>query len=461
MSFNSISFIFVFFPAALLLYAVVPKPVKNALLVILSLLFYAWGNPADLPVLLFSLAFNYLAAIEIDEWRNRGEEQKSRFAMLTTVAVDLLLLGFYKYTGFLLGIFGISYTGAPLPLGISFFTFSVLSYIFDVYRGTCPAQTNVIRYSLYVALFVKITSGPIVEYNQMADQLEDRKITMTSFGSGLSMFLMGLFKKVLLADNLSAAFSGVYGSGEMAAATAWLGMIFYSLQLYFDFSGYSDMAIGLGRMLGFKFGKNFDYPYLADGPSDFWRRWHISLGRWFRDYVYIPLGGNRCSKSRQLMNLSVVWLLTGIWHGASWNYIIWGIYHGFFVIFEKFVLGRHRELIPRPVRTGATVLIAFIGWIFFFCPGLEDSFRWIGTMFGAGAGIWNHVTTYYLTSNLLLLVLAVLFCTPYPRRLAETFAWKRSKAISGASVAVYLLLFILCVSNMIANTYSSFLYFQF
>ena len=462
MSFNSISFIFIFFPAAILLHLFVPRPVKNPILVILSLLFYAWGEPANLPVLLFSMAFNYLSAIEIAEWQSRDLKTRSRIAVITTVAVDLLLLGFYKYTGFLAGIFGIGYSGSSLPIGISFFTFSVLSYIFDVYRGTSPVQTNIIRYSLYVSLFAKITSGPIVEYNQMEEQLGDRKVSFTAFGSGLFLFLTGLFKKVLLADNLSTAFAGVYGSGNMAAATAWLGMIFYSLQLYFDFSGYSDMAIGLAKMLGFRFDKNFDYPYLADGVTDFWRRWHISLGRWFRDYVYIPLGGNRCTKGRQFLNLAAVWILTGIWHGAGLNYIFWGIYHGFFVIVEKFVLGDHRKLIPKPIRVGFTVLVAFVGWIFFFCPTLGEAFRWIGAMFGgAGAGIWNSVTSYYLSSNLVLLLLAVIFCTPYPQRLLESISWKRSKVSAGLSALLYLLLFVLCVSNMIANTYSSFLYFQF
>ena len=462
MTFNSITFAFIFLPASLLLYYIVPRRIKSFVLVLLSLLFYAWGDIRYLLLLLFSMAFNYLAALEIYGWRNRGFEEKTKAGVISAVAVNLALLGFYKYMGFLLGIVGIRYQAPPLPIGISFYTFTVLSYVLDVYFGKASCERNIISYMLYVSFFPKITQGPIVEYHKIKEQLAEREISVPGLCSGMRLFLVGMFKKVLIADNLGAAFASLQGVGKMASATAWLGMIFYSLQLYFDFSGYSDMAIGLGRMFGFRLEKNFDYPYMADSVSDFWRRWHISLGAWFRDYVYIPLGGNRCSQARQIMNLSVVWLLTGIWHGASWNFIVWGIYHGLWVIGDKVFFSKFMNRVPRLFRIIGTTLIAFFGWIFFFTPTLGAAFGWMGQMFGsARLGFWNATTSYYLGSNAILLILAFLCCGPNVSRVVNAYSYEKSKVHAGISVACYLLLFILCISNMIANSYSSFLYVRF
>ena len=382
MTFNTILFLFTFLPISLIVYYVFPKRFRNIPLVLLSLVFYAWGNPTYLLLMAFSVLFNYVTGLQLDAYRQQERTTGAKTAMISAVVVNLLVLGFFKYYGFLISTIN-SITGLslhapdlPLPLGISFFTFSVLSYVFDVYRGRAEVQKNFLDFTLYVTFFPKVTSGPIVQYQDMAAQLRDRSMAPAKFGAGISLFLVGLGKKVLIADNLGATFSAISGLSAMSAGTAWLGMILYSLQLYFDFSGYSDMAIGLAKCFGFDFAKNFDYPYLSTSISEFWRRWHISLGAWFRDYVYIPLGGNRCSKRRQLINLAVVWLLTGLWHGSAWNFVLWGVYHGIFVILEKFVLKDFLPKIPKALRIFITVLLVFFGWVLFFSPSLMGAIHY-------------------------------------------------------------------------------------
>ena len=350
----------------------------------------------------------------------------------------------------------------PLPLGISFFTFSVLSYVFDVYRGRAEVQKNFLDFSLYVTFFAKVTSGPIVQYKDMAPQLRERQMVPAKFGAGISMFLVGLGKKVLIADNLGATFSAISGLSTMSAGTAWLGMILYSLQLYFDFSGYSDMAIGLAKCFGFDFSANFDYPYLSASISEFWRRWHISLGAWFRDYVYIPLGGNRCSKERQLINLAVVWLLTGLWHGSAWNFVIWGVYHGIFVILEKFVLKDIWPKVPKFLRIFVTTLLVFFGWVLFFSPSLSGAIHYYGQMFGAGhMGLFDGTFRYYFFGSLRLLIVAFLGCGPIVRRIHQRLCYYKGGKRTYVSVIGFVLLLILCVAYMMSATYSSFLYVQF
>lgn len=461
MSFQTIPFIFLFLPAALILYRLVPGRAKNLMLVILSLLFYAWGDMAHLLILIFSMAFNYLAGAEIDNYLKAGRHGMARIAVIASAAADLALLGFYKYTGFFLSIFGVSYTPQDMPIGISFFTFTVLSYIFDIYYGKAEPERNIIRYAVYVSFFPKIISGPITEYGKIREQLADHPVTGPKFRSGIQLFLIGLFKKLLIADNLGETFQALQKSGDLASAGAWLGMVCYSLQLFYDFSGYSDMAIGLARMFGFEFEANFDHPYISDGVTDFWRRWHISLGQWFRDYVYIPMGGNRCSSRRLALNLLVVWILTGFWHGASWNFIFWGLYHGAWVLLDRFVIRMFFDKIPKPVRIGCTVLIAFFGWVFFFSPSLSSAFHWFGMMFGsAHLGFWNGATTYYLTGSLPVLILAVIFCSPKPGAYIEKLSL-RTRNSAAVSVAGYVFLFAVCIAAMVSNTYTSFLYFKF
>lgn len=468
MTFNTILFVFTFLPLSLILYYIVPKRFRNIPLVLLSLVFYAWGNPTYLILMVFSVLFNYVTGLQLDAYQQQERTTGAKVTMISAVVVNLLILGFFKYYGFLIStvnsITGLSLHAPdlPLPLGISFFTFSVLSYVFDVYRGRAEAQKNFLDFSLYVTFFAKVTSGPIVQYKDMAPQLRERKMVPAKFGAGLSMFLVGLGKKVLIADNLGATFSAISGLTSMSAGTAWLGMVLYSLQLYFDFSGYSDMAIGLAKCFGFDFAKNFDYPYLSTSISEFWRRWHISLGAWFRDYVYIPLGGNRCSKQRQLINLAVVWLLTGLWHGSAWNFVLWGIYHGIFVILEKFVLKDFLPKVPKVLRIFVTVLLVFFGWVLFFSPSLMSAIHYYGQMFGAGhMGLFDGTFRYYFFGSLRLLIVAFIGCGPLVRRIHQRLCYFKGGKLTYVSVALFVLLLIVCVAYMMSATYSSFLYVQF
>ncbi len=468
MTINSLYFIFLFLPVSLILYYVFPKRWRDIPLVLASLVFYAWGNPQYLLLLAFSILFNYITGLELEEFHAQERPTAAKVTLIIALVMNLLVLGFFKYYGFLISNINsltglhLPYTELPLPLGISFFTFSVLSYVIDVYRQKAPAQRNILKFSVYVSFFPKIISGPIVPYATLAPQLQDRVTAPAKFGAGVNLFLVGLAKKVLLADNLGAAFATISAMDSMSVGTAWLGMLLYGFQLYFDFSGYSDMAIGLSKMVGFDIDKNFDHPYLSASISEFWRRWHISLGAWFREYVYIPLGGNRCSVKRNVLNLSVVWLLTGIWHGASWNFILWGVYHGAFVLLEKFVLKDRLNKIPRPLRVLGTAFVVFFGWVLFFSPSLGSALHYYGPMFWAGhMGLLGNTAKYYFTGNLLLLILALIGCGPIVQRLHQRLAYWKGGVATYVSVACYILLLVLSVAYLLSATYTSFLYVQF
>ncbi len=450
MSFSSIPFLFVFFPAALALHLIMPRKLKPVLLLLLSLVFYAWGDVRHIVILLFSILFNYFAGLELRAFREQENQSMARIAVWTTTAVNVLVLCFYKYFS------------DALPVGISFFTFSALSYIFDVYRGKAEGERNILTAALYIAFFPKLISGPIMQYAAFREQLAAFRTTKEDVFAGLELFLVGLFKKLLLADRLGVVFTAIHGQSDMAAATAWLGMILYSLQLYYDFSGYSDMAIGLARMMGFHIDPNFDHPYTSRNVSEFWRRWHISLGAWFRDYVYIPLGGNRCGTKRQLMNLAAVWLLTGIWHGSTLNFVFWGVYHGLFIVLERFVIKDRLDAVPHAVRALLTDLVVFIGWVFFFSPSLGAGFAYVGQMLGAGhMGFWDGTTSFYLLNNLVLLIAALLFTGPALRNLHENILTHYPRGGIALSVVLYGVLLAFSVAAMVNATYSSFLYFQF
>ncbi len=467
MQFASLLFLFVFLPVTLIVYYLSPKRIKNVTLVLASLVFYAWGQPQALVLMGVSLVFNYLTGMEIALLRGNGRYGGAKAVAGLAVAANLFLLALYKYAGFaadnlsaLLGL-PIQVTQLPLPLGLSFFTFTVLSYLLDILWGKAPAERNFLCFAAYVTMFPKLSSGPIVRYADIAPQLRERNHSIAGFGNGLNQFLVGLAKKVLLADNLGVVFGTIQGLSSMSAATAWLGCLCYSLQLYFDFSGYSDMAIGLARMLGFRIDKNFDYPYLSASVSEFWRRWHISLGLWFRTYVYIPMGGNRCSVPRQLLNLTVVWLLTGIWHGASWNFLVWGLWHGCFVILEKFAFKPFFEKIPRVFRHIYLLLAVMLGWVFFFSPSLGGAVEYLGLMFHS-SGVWlDGMFLYQLSSNLPLLLAAVIGCGPWLRKLHQRLAYVHGGAAMTVSVIAYMLTLIACVAYLVSNTYSAFLYAQF
>ena len=370
--------------------------------------------------------------------------------LVFAVACDIALLCVYKYSG------------AGLPLGISFYTFSELSYLFDIYYGKAEAEKNPFKLSLYVSFFPKVTSGPIVKYADFSEQLDSLRFDFENISDGTALFLKGLFKKVLIADNLGVAFASVTELNLISGATAWLGMIFYSLQLYYDFSGYSDMAIGLAKVFGFSFDKNFDYPYMSKSISEFWRRWHISLGAWFRDYVYIPLGGNRVSSAMLLRNLLVVWLLTGIWHGSTGNFVVWGLYHGFFVILERFVIKDSFDGIPSVIRIIITDFIAFVGWVFFFSDSLPDALYYIMEMFGAdGLGFFDKTAFFLFFDNLFLLIVAIALATPFPKLLHDKLAYEKGGVWRVLSVVAAVVLMILAVSGIIGSTYTTFLYFKF
>lgn len=468
MSLNSIFFIFLFLPISLILYYIIPKRFRSIPLVVCSLVFYAWGTPEYLILIVFSVLFNYITGIEIDELLEQERWTASTVTLVIGIVVNLLILGFYKYYGFIVSninaVSGLDLNtpDLPLPLGLSFYTFTVLSYIIDVYNDRTAPQKNLLDFTVYVTFFPKIISGPIVQYADMEKQLKERTMTPAKFGAGINMFIVGLAKKVIIADNLGSIFSAISGMETMSIGTAWLGMILYSLQLYYDFSGYSDMAIGISKLFGFDIEKNFDHPYLSSSISEFWRRWHISLGSWFREYVYISLGGNRCVKWKQIRNLLVVWLLTGLWHGSSWNFIVWGLYHGAFVLLEKFVLKNYLPRIPKPIRIFGTVLVAFFGWVLFFSPSLSSALHYFGQMFGAGhMGFLDATAMYYFKNAFVLLVMAFMGCGGLVQRVHQQLAYRKGGRITYVSIACYIVLLVISVAYLLSATYTSFLYVQF
>ena len=437
-------------PIVLILARFVPGRAKQVVAFVAGIIFYAWGDPKMLIPILISIIIHFITGIEIESYDDTGNVLARTLALWTTVFIDVAVLAVFKYTSI------------SFPIGLSFYTFSALSYIFDVYYDKTPASRNIFDLALYISFFPKVTSGPIVQYKDFIDQLNDYDSSYENIGPGLFLFMTGLFKKVLIADNLGAIFASIAGLEKMAGATAWLGAIMYSLQLYFDFSGYSDMAIGLSRCFGFRFKKNFDYPYLSKNISEFWRRWHISLGAWFRDYIYIPLGGNRGSGLMQLRNLLVVWILTGIWHGSTWNFVFWGLFHGFFVIIERFLIRDSFDRIPSVIRTIVTDIIVCIGWVMFFSPSMKSALSYLKVMFGGGGEkFFNAQTWFYLRGNLVLIILAFILATPLVKRLHDRLLYERWGNARKVTIGIYAVLFILTVAFMVSATYSSFLYFQF
>ncbi len=451
MSFSTLSFLFVFFPISFLLYLITPQRFKKGLLIPISLLFYAWGDIQALPYLLIVSLFNYLTGLEIEDCRHHHKEKEAKISLIMTLVLDLGLLAFFKYAHLI-----------NMPMGVSFYTFTIISYVADVYMNKVQAEHHLLDYLLYVTYFPKIISGPIVEYHTFKESLAHLKMTKTKFTHGAQQFLRGLFKKVLIADIIAVAFNAMNGINTMSVLGTWLMVVFYAMQLYFDFSGYSDMAIGLSYMFGMEMAENFNQPYASYSISDFWRRWHISLGAFFRDYVYIPLGGNRCSRSRQLLNLSVVWLLTGIWHGNTFTFVIWGLYHGLFVILEKFVYGQGLKKLHPYLKVIYTDLIVFIGWIFFFSKSLPQALTTLSHLFGMGVtGFVDSTFFYYFTSYFWVLLAAILMCIPALRKVYRKYTYERSLLTSYLSVVLYIVLFISCIAYIVSSTYSSFLYFKF
>lgn len=453
MVFNSLIFIFCFLPLSLLLYYLAPGAwVKNCILLVLSLLFYAWNEPYYVLLLLLSIAWNYLSGLQLEQ---EDDARKRKILFWVSIGVNLLILAAFKYTNFLLGIFGLEGFDISLPVGLSFFTFSAISYLADVYRGKSSAQKNPLYLGLYIAFFGKITSGPIAFYHDMETQLMHHPVHREQIFSGLLLFTKGLIKKAVLADQFALVFSSLAENTSMLGA--WLYAISYMLQIYFDFSGYSDMAIGISRLFGFTLKPNFDHPYTAISVQDFWRRWHISLSSWFRDYVYIPLGGNRHDYIR---NILIVWFLTGLWHGANWTFIVWGLYYGAFILLEKFVLRSWLEKMPSFVGRVYTWLVVLIGWVFFSSTSLPDAFSVLGRMVHFGE-LYNTEALFVFMGHLVLFIAGILLAGTGFDRLEKVLLQRNTRLFSNLYTGLYLLFFVISIAFVVGSTYQSFLYFAF
>lgn len=468
MVFSSLLFLFIFLPSLVLIYYVTPRKFRNLLLFIASLIFYAWGEPIYILIMIFSSLVDYTHGILIDKYRKN--ELISKIILLSSIVINLGLLGFFKYYDFIIstinGFLGISLKtlNLPLPIGISFYTFQTMSYTIDVYRGKTSVQRNIIDFGTYVSLFSQLIAGPIVVYKTIEEQLRHRKETLDNFGQGVERFVIGLGKKVLLANNIGLLWDEVkkIPSGDLTVVTAWLGIIAFAFQIYFDFSGYSDMAIGLSKMFGFEFPENFNYPYISKSITEFWRRWHISLGNWFKDYVYIPLGGNRCSNLKNYRNLFIVWFLTGLWHGASWNFILWGIYFGVIIALEKAVLLKWLQKIPSFFNHFYALFLILIGWVLFSFENLTYGTQYLGAMFGIlGKGIINSDSLYFLYNYALIIIILVLVSTPIPFRLFNMLLEKHRNIYYMTSFVSNVVIMFLSVAYLVDASYNPFLYFRF
>ena len=461
MLFSSIPFLFYFLPAVLILYFLVPRSLKNTVLLIFSLVFYAWGEPKYVFLMISTICLFFFCGIAIGKAK---EQKQKKFWLALSVVVSLALLAVFKYADFLLGSFN-SLTGADIPLlklalpiGISFYTFQCLSYTIDVYRGNAEVQKNIISFGAYVVLFPQLIAGPIVRYVDVARELNHRAHSWDNVALGLRRFLFGLGKKILIANQLGELTNIFRASGEKSVLFYWIYAIAFALHIYFDFSGYSDMAIGLGRVFGFHFIENFNYPYLSKSVSEFWRRWHMSLGSWFRDYVYIPLGGNRVSTGRWVFNVLVVWMLTGLWHGAAWNFVLWGLFYAAFLLIEKFV--PFLQKMPTVLRRVYVLLVTLLGFVLFNATTLTEAVTDMGGMFGfAGVPLVTAETLYYLRSYGLLFIFAIIGSTPLPKQLALKWEHKPIGAIIEPVVTILLLL--VCTAYLVDGSFNPFLYFRF
>ncbi len=461
MLFSSIPFLYYFLPLVLILYFLVPWQGKNAVLLLFSLVFYGWGEPKLLFLMVFTIALFYLCGLAI----GKAETQKGKkFWLTVSVVISVALLGLFKYADFFIGSVN-SVTGLSLPLlklalpvGISFYTFQCLSYTIDVYRGTVPPQRDPIAFGAYVALFPQLIAGPIVRYVDVARELKDRTHSWENMALGLRRFLVGLGKKVILADNFALLMKLFRESGEKSVLFYWMYAIAFTLNIYFDFSGYSDMAIGLGRCFGFRFIENFNYPYLSKSVTEFWRRWHMSLGSWFRDYVYIPMGGNRVSKGRWVFNILTVWMLTGLWHGAAWNFVLWGLLFAVLLLAEKWLPALQK--LPGILRRGYVLLAVVISFVLFNAESLPQAGSDLAGMFGlAGLPLVSAPALYYLRSYGLLFLLGFVGSTPIVRDTAERVG--KTKAGSLLEPVMMALLLLICTAYLVDGSFSPFLYFRF
>ena len=461
MVFSSLPFLFFYLPVAVAVYLLSPLKLRNLCLLVVSLFFYGWGEPVYISIMLLSIAVDYTHGLLVERWRDN--DRRARMAVASSVLCNLAILVFFKYWDFIAvnvnALTGLSVPvlGLPLPIGVSFYTFQTMSYTIDVYRRDAPVQRSVTAFGAYVTLFPQLIAGPIVRYRTVADQLVSREENLEKFTSGIRRFTVGMAKKVLLANAIGQLWDVSLASRELTMAGAWLGLLAYAFQIYFDFSGYSDMAIGLGRMFGFEFLENFNYPYISRSVVEFWRRWHISLTTWFREYVYFPLGGNRVSRGKWVRNILIVWLLTGIWHGAGWNFLLWGLYYAVWMLAERLFLGKRLEKLPAVLQHVYAMAVVLVGWALF---AVEDPGRLGGyfrALFG-GSGLLSAVDGYRLRSYLPMLVILALGATP----LAQTL-WDRLGDRTRSRLAPVLVLaaLVLCTASLVDASYNPFLYFRF
>ena len=466
MLFSSIPFLYYFLPAVLILYFIAPKKLKNSVILLSSLFFYAWGEPKYVILMIVSITVGYILGLLIEKFR---EKTLSKVFLAISVIFSIGALGYFKYSDFFIENFN-AVTGLSvpllriaLPIGISFYTFQLLSYTIDVYRGDTPAQKNPITLAAYISLFPQLIAGPIVRYSDVALQLENRTHTFSKISDGVRRFILGLSKKILIANALGELCDIFRASEDKSVLFFWLYAVSFTLHIYFDFSGYSDMAIGLGKIMGFDFMENFNYPYISKSVTEFWRRWHMSLGTWFRDYVYIPLGGNRVSKPRQFFNILVVWLLTGFWHGAEWNFPVWGLYFAVLLLIEKsFLLKKLNK--SKVISHVYVMFLVIISFVIFNAADMSVAFSDLAGMFGlAGVPVSSAEFVYYLRSYLLVIVIAIIGATPLPKRIVEKIREKETgnKVINLIEPAVCIILFVMITAYLVDGSFNPFLYFRF
>ena len=468
MVFSSLEFMFLYFPVVLLLYFVTPLKWRNVTLFVTSLIFYGWGEPMYVFLMLATITVDYFFGWMVGKYRE-SNRKRARAYMIAAIVINLAILGFFKYANLVVdtitALTGVTLThiDVPLPVGISFYTFQALSYVIDVYRMDANAQRNYTAFGTYVTLFPQLIAGPIVRYQDVDDQLRSRTHSMERFASGVRTLAAGMGKKVLLANAAGEIWTRISEAPETTVAAAWLGIIMYTFQIYFDFSGYSDMAIGLGKMMGFSFRENFYYPYMANSVTDFWRRWHISLSTWFREYVYIPLGGNRRGRGRQIFNLLAVWFLTGLWHGASWNFVAWGLYYFVLLMLEKTFLLKLLDKLPKFVGHVYTLITVVFGWLLFVFTDFAAGMRYLATMFGGGSatGFIDAGGVFDWTSSLILLVILVIASTPYPRKWLYRLWEKYDAPVRAVTAILCLAVFFIALAYLVNSSYNPFLYYRF
>lgn len=466
MVFSSAIFIFLFLPLVLLCYFLSPRKLKNYVLLFFSLVFYIFGGPKFLLVLLAVVLIDYVGAILIHK------TNKKKLFLILTITCNILVLVYFKYTGFFLenvnSIFGLKITipKIVLPIGISFYTFQAMSYVIDVYRNKVKLQKNFLTLLLYVSLFPQLVAGPIVRYETIEDELNNRKETFNDISEGIKRFILGLAKKVIIANQMGLLADTIFGLNELSTPVAILGGIAYMFQIYFDFSAYSDMAIGLGRIFGFKFLENFNFPYISKSITEFWRRWHISLSTWFRDYIYIPLGGNRKGIKRQIINMLIVWLLTGFWHGAEWNFVLWGLYYFIFLVLEKYVLNKFLDKLPNVLKHVYAIVVIYFGWILFRCDSMELLKHYFNALFSFNfsAMSFNEILIY-LESYYVYFILAIIFSTPVYYKLVEKISSVKNKKLKLVLDIIHYLglivIFIITIMFLAYSSYNPFIYFRF